>query len=312
MRRIGKIILSIFAIIIIALFCIGIISKDSIEIPKGYNGTYIDIDGVRIRYLQQGQGRDLLLIHGTPASLEEWNPIIGQLAKKYRVTVYDRPGQGFSSSPVTGYNLEYNARIARDLIKKLDLKDVIVVGHSYGGAIALWMAVEDYSHVKAYVVAGSTSYYPPSEKPGAMNIILRIPVLGRGIAVLLKNPGKGMIDKGIRKAFHPNEAFIPSGFCKQKEAIWLEPKVLVSTAKENAGYENDNRLMIPKYKQIKRKVFLVYGRDDKAPTVKSGMKLAEIIPGAVLTLLDKTGHMIQFVKPMELVTIINKADSVVY
>lgn len=58
--------------------------------------NYINIQGNKIRYSQSGEGRDLLLIHGTPGFLEDWNAIAAELAKDYRVTCYDRMGHGYS------------------------------------------------------------------------------------------------------------------------------------------------------------------------------------------------------------------------
>ncbi len=307
MKKIATIAVSFIALVILALSVVGIAAGDAVAIPRGFAGGYTDVDGVRLRYVQQGKGSDILLVHGTPSSLEEWDPVIDRLAQKHRVTAYDRPGQGFSGPSPWGYDLAYNAKIARDLITKLDLKDVTVAGHSYGGAVALQMAIRDYPGIRAYVVAGSTAYYPSEEKPGTLNTLLRLPLIGKGIAVLLKKPGGSMVEAGVKKAFHPNESSMPGGLVERKKALWLQPRVLVASAWENANYERDKALMIPRFGRITRRVYLVYGKNDRVPTVRSARKLAEVIPGSELTLLDDTGHMIQYARPDELVKVIEKA-----
>ncbi|MFW6138329.1 MAG: alpha/beta fold hydrolase [Spirochaetota bacterium] len=144
-----------FIILVIAVAVIGAASRDHSEMPEHLKGSYIDISGLRIRYVQKGKGRDVLFIHGSPGSIEDWSPLAEDLSSQFRLTCYDRPGQGFSGTPNESFHLENNARIAFRLIEKLGLIDPIVVGHSYGGSTVLAMAVAGPANVGPFVTIGA-------------------------------------------------------------------------------------------------------------------------------------------------------------
>ncbi|MBI3012075.1 MAG: alpha/beta hydrolase, partial [Elusimicrobia bacterium] len=88
-------------------------------------------------------------MHGCPGSTEDWDPIRSQLSQKYHVTAFDRPGHGFSSVAANSCNLDFNAGVTLEVIETLGLKDVLVVGHSYGAATALRIAIQNPSHIHA-------------------------------------------------------------------------------------------------------------------------------------------------------------------
>src|SRR5206468_5493685 len=94
--------------------------RPQIELPAGLKGQFIDVMGIRTRYVQTGAGPDVLLIHGSTGSVDDWAPVTDALAPNFRVTTYDRPGHGYSSAgPRCDY--EYNADFAVALIRALQL-----------------------------------------------------------------------------------------------------------------------------------------------------------------------------------------------
>src|ERR1044071_9649193 len=97
------------------------------ELPAGLQGQFADVMGVRTRYLQVGHGPDVLLIHGSTGSLEDWAAVRDALAPIFRVTTYARPGHGY---PATGlcYDFVYNADFASALIQTLHLQQPVVAG----------------------------------------------------------------------------------------------------------------------------------------------------------------------------------------
>jgi hypothetical protein len=72
MKRILKIVVGSLVALLVGLALLGLAKSDRTGIPAGLGGQTIVIDGVNIRYAQKGAGRDVLPIHGTPSSLEEW------------------------------------------------------------------------------------------------------------------------------------------------------------------------------------------------------------------------------------------------
>jgi pimeloyl-ACP methyl ester carboxylesterase len=284
----------------------GLLAGDSIEIPAGFVGKHIDVQGIQIRYHQVGSGPDILFIHGLPGSIEDWQPVIGELAGKYRLTFYDRPGNGFSSAEHLEYSLKQNADIALALIDRLQLSNPIVVGHSYGGCTALAMAVRKPSRVKAFVIVGGVAY--PTEKVDPLFYLLRIPVLGRGIIALIPHSaGCKMMRDGILKAFTPNDTSIPDDFIDMRCKIWSQPKNLVTMAREDIQVNLDLKEIGPRYKDIVHTLYIVHGEQDQMVSVEESKKLHAILPSSKLILLEHTGHMVQYARLADLIKVIEMA-----
>lgn len=119
------------------------------------NGKYLTIEGTKIYYEEYGKGTPLLLIHGGFGSIDDFEKIIPILAKKYRVIIADAPGLGrseYSDSPLS-YNLltEYQSQI----IDKLKLDNLYVIGWSDGAIIGLILAKNRPDKVKKLLISGA-------------------------------------------------------------------------------------------------------------------------------------------------------------
>lgn len=104
---------------------------------------YAGVDGVRLCYRDGGEGRPLLFLHGTSASLGVWDGVIGHLDRGYRTIAVDQRGHGRSSKPAHGYSQEDFARDILDLVSRLRLRDVVLVGHSLGARNAVVAAAAE-------------------------------------------------------------------------------------------------------------------------------------------------------------------------
>ena len=298
-----------FCFVILMVLGIGAHATQTQEILAGFVGKFIQVRGMQIRYHQVGSGPDILLIHGLPGSIEDWQPVIGLLSSWYRVTAYDRPGNGFSSDEHAEYSLAQNAEVALDLIEELHLVNPIVVGHSYGGGISLQMAEKRPQRIKAVVNIGGCAFV--DEKPDPIFYILRIPLLGRAlIALIPKSIGCGMIRDGILQAFEPNTKDLPADYIDSRCKLWSQPKATITMAREEVRLNSDIKKIIPSYKDIAIPFFLVHGKQDRLVPVEASRKLSKILPHAQLFLLEDTGHMVQFSRTRELIQVIRSASQV--
>src|SRR5262245_42815987 len=103
--------------------------------PRGLIGN------LTVHYQQAGHGPDIVLIHGLCSNLALWYlTIVPRLAESFRVTVYDLRGHGLSQVAPAGYRAVDLADDLKHLIDHLQIDSAHVVGHSFGGAIALAFA----------------------------------------------------------------------------------------------------------------------------------------------------------------------------
>lgn len=275
-------------------------------IPAGFKGGFVDVQGQQLRVYQTGSGPDLLLIHGLPGSIEDWETMMPDLSKNFRVTAYDRPGQGFSSANKLKYDLGQNADIAFALIETLKLNNPVVVGHSYGGSTVVAMAERNQSNVKAFVAVSAVT--SGGGEPETIFKILKTPVIGPVCAWLAKLfTGCSMVEDGAKEAFHPNENAMPADYVKTRCKIFMQQKVIKTMSKEDISMRPDVNRMAPLYGNIKKPLFIVHGRSDQVVPVSDGILLNKAVPGSRLILLDNTGHMVQYARPAELIKVIEEA-----
>jgi pimeloyl-ACP methyl ester carboxylesterase len=100
------------------------------------------VNGISINYRRTGQGPEVVMIHGLAANLAFWHfAIVSNLSRDFCVTAYDLKGHGRSDISVTGYSTKHMAEDLHKLLDILSVEQVHLVGHSYGGAIALQFAL---------------------------------------------------------------------------------------------------------------------------------------------------------------------------
>ncbi|HKG94201.1 MAG TPA: alpha/beta fold hydrolase [Gemmatimonadaceae bacterium] len=113
-------------------------------------------DGRRLHYLDEGSGDTVLFVHGTPTWSFEWRHVVRALSATHRCVAPDLLGFGLSDRPRDfPYTPEAHARVIAELVERLELRDVTLVVHDYGGPIALPLALDDRSRVRRLVVINS-------------------------------------------------------------------------------------------------------------------------------------------------------------
>ncbi|HEY1067854.1 MAG TPA: alpha/beta hydrolase [Pirellulales bacterium] len=117
-------------------------------------------DDLSIFYQQQGSGRDVVFLHAFTSNLSCWvfTGILEAFSKDYRTTVYDLRGHGQSSAPQDGYTSDRMAADFARLHDKLGLGPAVLIGHSYGGVIALHAALDHPQKVQGVIT--SDSFFP--------------------------------------------------------------------------------------------------------------------------------------------------------
>lgn len=289
-------------LLIASVAMVGALQKPNTKIPADLAGQHVDVRGVPLRVLQRGTGRDVLFIHGSPGSLEDWSPLFESLASAFRLTAYDRPGQGYSGD-AGRYSYQFNAETALALIDTLKLQHVIVVGHSFGGPVALAMALHAPTTVDAYVTLDS-SYYRPSRAPERGYRLIAVPWLGMGIATLASaSVAPAKIRAGLPLVFGRRPP--PENFVAQRTRIWSSAKVTHALALENLHAAEDLAALSPHYPEIHAPLFIVASEHPLRHAAAE--QLQHDVVGSQLTSLPDTGHYLQFDEPGAVAEVIRSA-----
>lgn len=124
----------------------------------GAPGTCVDIDGVRVHYVEAGRGDPVVLIHGWNGSTFSYRHTIPELAQNHRVVALDLLGFGYSARPAHGdYSVTAQVRLVSGLMDRLGIERAVVVGHSMGGGIAMHLALSHPERVTRLVLVDSAS-----------------------------------------------------------------------------------------------------------------------------------------------------------
>lgn len=302
MKAILKVSVGGILIVVIALTIAGLNADLSPKPAANTQGDFLQIGDITIRYTQQGRGQDVVLIHGLPGSIEDWESITNRLAKHYRVTVYDRPGHGYSEYKPELANLEGNTDIAFALLAELKLDKPIVVGHSYGGAIAASMASRTPENIGGFVSIGGIIV---KDHTDGIFQLLNIPGLGPGIALIANQSiGLKMMEEGVPRAFYPNNDVIPENYIESRAPMWLTVKNSLAATGEEVTMPTD--LNAVDLASIQHPFSILQGDKDLSVPLINAEKLHANIKGSSLQVLRETGHFIQYAHPEEVVKAIDQ------
>ncbi|HBO44177.1 MAG TPA: alpha/beta hydrolase [Planctomycetaceae bacterium] len=145
-----------------------------------FESHYVDVGGHRMHYLDEGEGPVVLMVHGNPTWSFYFRDLVIALRDRFRVIVPDHIGMGLSDKP--GLD-EYSFRLARrsddlrGLIEQLDLRDIRLVAHDWGGAIAMGTAVDAPDRFSRFCLM-NTAAFRSDRIPRKINVC-RIPIFGR-------------------------------------------------------------------------------------------------------------------------------------
>ncbi len=264
------------------------------------SGQFVDVNGTRIHLRISGQGPDIVLIHGANGSLRDFTfALVDRLAPRFRVIAVDRPGLGRSERP-EGFGGAFNtqdeppalqAQILQAATDMVGVENPIVLGHSYGGAIALAWALERPEQTAGLVLVGAASN--PWE--GELGFLYRMnsTVFGSAIAIPLITAfvPHAKIEDAVGEVFAPQEA--PDGYMAHFGTdLTLRRAIMRANAQQVNALKPYVREMSSRYPSLKLPVESLHGTEDiTVPLETHAVPLTKQIPGAVLTRLEGVGHM---------------------
>lgn len=143
-------------------------------------GEFIDVAGVRLHFIEGGQGRNVVLLHGNGAMVQDFliSGLFGRASQTLRVVAFDRPGYGYSERPRNRLWTPWEqAALLRAAFLRLGIDRPIIVGHSWGCLVALALAM-DYPNDVAGLVLMSGYYFPTARADVPIFAPPAIPVIG--------------------------------------------------------------------------------------------------------------------------------------
>lgn len=262
-------------------------------------GEFYYADGYRLHILDTGAGRPVVLVHGSFGTTLTWtgSPIYEPLQRDFRVIAYDRPGHGYSRRPRgDALTPRDHARVLHAMVNRLGLKRPIIVGHSWGGAVALAYAIEYPDDVSALVLVAPLAY-PIRQTDLTVPRLAATPLLGDLILELgMPIFGRDMMTKSMAASFGPDP--IASEHLEQAMALALRPSVMRAECKDSLHLMPALDERSSHYGQIRVPTAIVVGDGDRViDTNDQGIALARVIGGSHLLVASKGGHQLPITRP---------------
>ncbi|MBI3214279.1 MAG: alpha/beta fold hydrolase [Mycobacterium sp.] len=266
---------------------------------------YLELNGDRIAYVDEGAGETLLLVHGMAGSSDAWRELIPQLARDYRVVAPDLLGHGNSDKPRGDYSLGGFAVWLRDFMEALAIPRATVVGQSLGGGIALQFAYQHKQRCERLVLIGSGGLGPELNwalrflsAPGAELVLPAVtpqPVLDAGNRLKSWLTGAGLRS--------PRGGEMWSAYSSLADGATRH--AFLRTLRSVVDYRGQavsalNRL----HAATEMPVLLIWGECDRVIPVAHGYAAHEALPGSRLVVLPDVGHFPHVEAPAEVTGIL--------
>lgn len=272
-------------------------------------GKFVEVDGVRLHYVERGQGETLVLLHGNGSMIQDFasSGLLDKTARKYRVIVFDRPGFGHSKRPrLTIWTPDAQADLIRKALGQIGISQAIVLGHSWGALVAIALALRTPKLVTRLILA--SGYFYPTVRSDVLAAWQAVPIIGDIIShtvspILARVTWPAL----IKKIFGPS--IVPKKFAGFPKEMALRPSQLRASAAESA-------LLIPAafafrkdYAALTLPVAIIAGEDDRlVDTEKQSARLHREVSQSTLRRVVGVGHMVHQSATDEVMATIDEAQ----
>jgi pimeloyl-ACP methyl ester carboxylesterase len=293
-------------VFVAALIMLALVTQAGVmAFQRGYpaQGEMIEVAGATLNVVDIGPrdapGPPIVLIHGASSNLETMRKPLGDmLAARHRVILIDRPGHGWSSrARDVDSTPAIQGRMIGQVLEKLGVGPVILVVHSWAGALGALMALDDPHRVAGLVMLAPVAYPWPGGV-GWYNTLVTAPVIGPLLAYTITLPlGYFLMARGARGVFLPQ--IMPDDFVgNTATALLLRPREFLANARDLVTLKQAVREQAPRYASIKALTVVISGDVDKTVSTNIHSRpFAAAVPDARLIVLPGVGHMVQNAAP---------------
>lgn len=299
MKRILKWVLGILSLVLIVGFAIGYTPDTDPTAMKTKYGSpasqFVDIgDGITVHVRDEGKrdGPALVLVHGSNASLQTWEPWVKRLGDTYRIVTLDLPGHGLTGTDPRGvYDYPAFVDVVARVMTKLDVPRAVIGGNSMGGGVAWMFALahpEKTAGIMLIDAAGAPQWQSRSNPIGFR--IARMPVI--------RNLAKVITPRSVFESSLKTSVYDPAQVTPELVDRYWElnryPGNREATLRRFALVHNNHPASKKTLAAIDVPVMIMWGAEDNLIPVSSARWFKEALPAATLVIYDKIGHI-----PME-------------
>ena len=270
-------------------------------------GRFVSVRGTRLHYLQRGNGRPIVFLHGNGGMVEDWliSGAFDRAAQQYRTVAFDRPGFGHSHRPGgRKWTAAAQAFLLSEALRLLGIERPILVAHSWGTLVALALALDQPRQVSGLVLV-SGYYYPTPRKDVAIFSPPALPVVGPLLAhTVAPLIGEMLAPKLIERMFSP-QGVSPRFQAEFPIALTLRPSQIQAFAEDSAHMISAAEMLSTRYRSLFPPTSILAGDADEFVNYRQAQKLHGEIAGSRLDILPGGSHMVHHIAPERVVQAID-------
>jgi pimeloyl-ACP methyl ester carboxylesterase len=258
----------------------------------GHVDRFVEVDGLKTRYLEAGNGPPLILMHGASlgSSAHVWDLNLDPLAAAgFRAIAYDDPGYGLSDDP-PDTTVKHRRRFLPRFLDALGLESAHVIGHSQSGGVAVQVALDQSQRFTQLMIMGTASLVPPLPGQGPDEYgegLDREPTIEQSIEDLKVHVfDVAAIPRELIEARHRMSVGHPfQAYLKRRAG----PRMTTG---------DDNPPLWARLTELKMRFLMVYGlQDNRGAVGQRAQRFKEQSPGLQIELIDRCSHLIQWDQP---------------
>lgn len=250
------------------------------------------IDGVELHWTERGTGSPIVVLHGLADSQLTWASVTARLAERHRVIGLDLPGCGLSARPDASYSLDWQARLVSAWLDHMGLKTFDVVGHSYGGGVAMWLLLYRASSIHKLALVA----------PGGLGV-----KVGRWLRLaaffgFLEPGGQHLIGPITRLLTYRYGNLISA---EDREKLWRmnslpgTGRAFARTVRDVINWRGQSRQFSQRAHEIQQlpSMALFWGEQDRVIPISQGEALCAALDNCSLWRLPNAGHFLHWQAP---------------
>ena len=263
---------------------------------------FVQVDGLKTRYLEEGKGPEVLLLHGASlgSSADVWERNLAPLAGRgFRPIAFDQPGFGLTDNP-KDYSVAYRRRFILQFMDALGIRKAHLVGHSQAGAMAVGLAFDHTDRIAKVVVLATGSLLPPLPEGGKSG-----PAEGEegGSSEPTLGDTRALLEHNLF-----NQSLITPEIIEKRHRMSVGKNVLafVERSKAPRGGGKDSVPIWERLPQLPVPLLMIYGKQDRGSAAARAALLKERFPALNLHLLDNCKHLAQWDAAAEFTSLTGK------
>lgn len=243
----------------------------------------IIVQNLAVEYQDEGAGNVILFLHGWQDNLHTFDALVPLLSLTARIIRLDLPGFGRSEMPQEAWGLDGYVRFVHDFMQKINVPVDTLVGHSFGGRIALKGTAAKELPARRLILIGSAGI---AKRRTFRNTIVKVLAKIGGMVFLI--PPFTLWRDSVRKKIY-------TSLGSDYERAGPLKKIFLNVISEDVSASA---------KEITTQTLLIWGADDTETLLSDGMRLSRLIPNSQLKIIPSAGHFVHQEKPQQVAQLI--------